>query len=50
MPKTMVWDPPRASGWMLVYCSPSSAWGPGGNIGEIKATRRGTGYPTSQSQ
>ena len=50
MLKTMVQDPARASGWMLTHCPPSSKWGPGKNTGERKALRKGTGYPTSQSQ
>ena len=31
---------------MLAHCSPSSKWVPGGNTGEIKATRKGTGHHT----
>ena len=50
MPKTTVRDPPRANGWTLAYCSPGSEWGPGGNTGEIKAVRKGTGHPTSKSR
>ena len=50
VPKTMVRDPPRANGWTLAHCPPSSEWGPGGNTGEIKAARTGTGHPTSKSR
>ena len=31
---------------MLAHCSLSSEWEPGGNTGEIKAARKGTGHPT----
>ena len=34
---------------MLAYCSPSSERVPGGNSGEIKAAREGTGHPTSHA-
>ena len=34
----------RAEG---LHCSPSSIRVPGGNTGEIKAERKGTGHPTS---
>ena len=44
--KTKVRDPPRVSGWVLAHCPPSGEWGPGGNTGEIKAARKGTGHPT----
>ena len=37
----------RYPDWMLAHCSPSSGWVPGGNGGEIKAVRKGTGYLTS---
>ena len=50
MPKTTVRDPPRANVWTLAHCPPSSELKPGGNTGEIKATRKGTGHPTSQSR
>ena len=50
MPKTTVRYPPRANGWALANCPPSSEWGPGGNTKEIKAARKGTGLPTSQSR
>ena len=43
-------DPPRPNGWTLAHCPPSSEWGPGGNTGEIKAARKGTGHPTSQNR
>ena len=46
MPKTTVRDPPRANGWTLAHCPPSSDWVPGGNTGGIKALRKGTGHPT----
>ena len=49
MPKTTVRDPPRANGWTLAQCPPSNEWGPGGNTGEIKAARKGTGHPTSKA-
>ena len=49
MPKTTFWDPPQAYGWMLAHCPPSSEWGPGGNTGEIKVARKGTGHPTLKS-
>ena len=49
MPKTTARDPPGANGWTLAHCPPSSEWGPGGNTEEIKAARKGTGHPTSQS-
>ena len=39
VPKTTVRDPPRAYGWTLAYCAPSSEWGPDGNIGRQR--RRG---------
>ena len=29
---------------------PEANWVPGGNTGEIKAARKGTGHPTSQSR
>ena len=32
---------------MLAHCSPNREWVPGGNTGEIKVARRGTGDPTS---
>ena len=32
------------------YSSPSSKWVPGGNTGEIKAARKGTGHSASQSR
>ena len=38
--KTTVRDPPRAIGWTLAHCPPSSEWGPGGNTEEIKAVRK----------
>ena len=50
MAKTTLRDPPRAYGWMLAHCPPSSEWGPGGNTGEIKAARKGTDHPTSKSR
>ena len=50
VPKTTVRDPPRAIGWTLAHCPPSSEWGPGGNTGEMKAARKGTGHPTSKSR
>ena len=50
MPKTTVRDLPRTNGWTFAHCPPSSQWGPGGNTGEIKAARNGTGHPTSQSR
>ena len=31
-------------------CRRHCKWVPGGNTGEIKAARKGTGYPTSQSR
>ena len=31
----------------LTHYSPSSGWVPSGNLGEIKADRKGAGYPTS---
>ena len=37
-------------GRSLAHYPPSSEWGPGGNTGEIKAARKGTGHPTSQSR
>ena len=40
--------PPRTIGWKLAHCPPSCKRGPGGNTGEIKAARKGTGHPTSQ--
>ena len=49
MPKTTVRGPPRTNGWTLAHCPPSSEWGPGGNTGEIKAARKGTGHPTSKA-
>ena len=49
MPKTTVRDSPRTNGWTLAHCPPSSEWGPGGNTGEIKAARKGTGHPTSKA-
>ena len=48
LPKIAVQDPPGTIGWKLALCPPSSKWGPGGNTGEIKAARKGTGHPTSQ--
>ena len=50
MPKTTVRGPPRANGWTLAHCPPSSEWGPDGNTGEIKAARKGTGHSTSKSR
>ena len=50
VPKTTVRDPPRANGWPLAHCPPSSEWGPGENTGEIKATRKGAGHPTPKSR
>ena len=32
---------------LLAHCSPSSKWVLGGNTGEIKAARKGTGHLTS---
>ena len=32
---------------MLPHCSPSIKWVPGGNTGEIKVAKQGTGHPTS---
>ena len=32
---------------MLAHCSPCSEWVPGGNTGEIKAARKGTGHLTA---
>ena len=34
---------------MLAHCSSSSEWVPGGNTGEITATRNGTGRFTSDA-
>ena len=49
--KTTVRVPPRANGWISAHCPPSSEWGPGGNTGGgVKAARKGTGHPTSQSR
>ena len=49
VPKTRVRDLPRTNGWKLPHCPPNSKWRPSGNTGEIKAARKGTGHPTSQS-
>jgi len=34
---------------MLAHCSASSNWVPGGNTGETKVGRKGTGHPTSHA-
>ena len=39
-----------SNGWIPAHYPPSSEWGPGGNTGEIKAARKGSGHPTSQSR
>ena len=48
--RSAVRDTPRAKGWALAQCPPNSERGPSGNTGEIKAARKGTGHPTSQSR
>ena len=42
-------SPTRCPGCMLAHCSSSSKWVPGGDTGEIKAARKGTGHPTSNA-
>ena len=42
-------SPTRCPDLMLAHCSPSSKWVPGGNTGEIKAARKGTGHPSSHA-
>ena len=41
---------PRTIVGIISHCPPSSKCVPGCNTGEIKATRRGTGHPTSLSR
>ena len=49
VPKVYGSSPNRCPDLMLAHCSPSSKWVPGGNTGEIKEARKGTGHPTSHA-